>query len=149
MQQLLCTLPFTFRVRMVKIPSHWWTLGNLCICVCACSFSCVRFFVTLWTVASQGPLSMGFSRQEYWSGLPFPSPGDLPDPGIKPASSALASGFFTTKLQVSLCLHAKSLQSCPILCDPMDCSLPGSSVHGILQTRILEWVAMPSSRGSS
>ena len=51
--------------------------------------------------------------------------------------------------QGSLCLHAKSLQSCPILCDTMDCSLPGSSVHGILQTRILEWVAMPSSRGSS
>ena len=45
--------------------------------------------------------------------------------------------------------HAKSFQLCQILCDPMDCSLPGSSVHGILQTRILEWVAMPSSRGSS
>ena len=44
---------------------------------------------------------------------------------------------------------AQSLQSCPTLCDPMDCSLPGSSVHGILQARILEWVAMPSSRGSS
>ena len=84
MQQLLCTLPFTFRVRMVKIPSHWWTLGNLCICVCACSFSCVRFFVTLWTVASQGPLSMGFSRQEYWSGLPCPPPRDLPNPRIQP-----------------------------------------------------------------
>ena len=46
-------------------------------------------------------------------------------------------------------VHAKSLQSCLTLCDPMDCSPPGSSVHGILQTRILEWVAMPSSRGSS
>ena len=46
-------------------------------------------------------------------------------------------------------MHAKSLQSCPTLCSPMDCSLPGSSVHGILQTRILEWAAMPSSRGSS
>ena len=45
--------------------------------------------VTPWTVAHQAPLSMEFSRQEYWSGLPFPSPGDLPDPGIKPASSAL------------------------------------------------------------
>ena len=45
--------------------------------------------------------------------------------------------------------HAKSLQSCPTLCDPMDCSSPGSSVHGILQARILEWVAVPSSRGSS
>ena len=47
------------------------------------------------------------------------------------------------------CLHAKLLQWCPTLCDPVDCSPPGSSVHGILQARILEWVAMPSSRGSS
>ena len=46
-------------------------------------------------------------------------------------------------------MHAKSLQSCPVLCDLMDCSLPGSSVHGILQARILEWVAMLFSRGSS
>ena len=45
--------------------------------------------VTLWTVALQAPLSMGFSRQKYWSRLPFPSPGDLPDPGIKPRSAAL------------------------------------------------------------
>ena len=49
----------------------------------------VRLFVTPWTVAYQAPLSMGFSRQEYWSGLPFPSPGDLPDPGIKLKSPAL------------------------------------------------------------
>ena len=48
--------------------------------------SCVWLFVTLWTVARQASLSMGFSRQEYWSGLPFPSPGDLPNPGIKPGS---------------------------------------------------------------
>ena len=47
------------------------------------------------------------------------------------------------------CVHAQLLQSCPTLCNPMDCSLPGPSVHGILQARILEWVAMPSSRGSS
>ena len=49
----------------------------------------VRLFVTPWTVAYQAPLSMGFSRQEYWSGVPFPSPVDLPDPGIEPGSSAL------------------------------------------------------------
>ena len=48
--------------------------------------SCVQFFVTPWTVAHQVPLSMGYSRQEYWSGLPFPPPGDLPDPGVEPAS---------------------------------------------------------------
>ena len=54
-------------------------------------------FETLWTVARQVPLSMGFLRQEYWSGLPFPSPGDLPDPGIEPTSPTLAGGFFTTE----------------------------------------------------
>ena len=51
--------------------------------------SCVKLFVTPWTVAYQAPLSMEFSRQEYWSGLPFPSPGDLPDPAIKPGFPAL------------------------------------------------------------
>ena len=50
--------------------------------------SCVRFFATPWTVAYQAPLSMGFSRQEYWSGLPFPSPGALNNPGIEPGSPA-------------------------------------------------------------
>ena len=60
----------------------------------------VRPFVNLSTVARQTPVSMGFSRQEYWSQLSFPPPGDLPDPGIKPvslASPALAGGFFPTK----------------------------------------------------
>ena len=52
------------------------------------SLSLVQLFATPWTVARQAPLSMGFSRQEYWSGLPFPSPGDLPNPGIKPGSPA-------------------------------------------------------------
>ena len=49
-------------------------------------FSCVRLFVTPWTVACQAPVSIGFFRQEYWSGLTCPPPGDLPDPGIKPRS---------------------------------------------------------------
>ena len=64
----------------------------------ACVLSQFRFFVTPWTVAHQAPLSRGFSRQEYWSGLPFPSPGDLPNPGTKPvspASPASAGRFFT------------------------------------------------------
>ena len=55
-------------------------------------------FATLWTVAHQAPLSMGFFRQEYWSGLSLPSPGDLPDPGVEPASPALAGGFLTVVL---------------------------------------------------
>ena len=61
--------------------------------------SCVRLFVTPWTVAHQAPLSTEFSRQEYWNQLPFPPPGDFPDPGIEPVSlvsSALAGEFFTT-----------------------------------------------------
>ena len=55
-------------------------------------------FATPWILACQAPLSMGFSRQEYWSGLPFPPPGDLPNPGIKPMSPALVGRFFTTEL---------------------------------------------------
>ena len=76
-------------------------------------FSCVRLCVTPWTAAHQAPPSLGFSRQEHWSGLPFPSP--------------------THESEVA--------QSCPTLSDPMDCSLPGSSIHGIFQKRVLEWGA--------
>ena len=54
-------------------------------------------FVTTWTVAHQAPLSMGFPRQGHWSGWPFPSPGDLPSPGIEPVSPALVGRFFTTE----------------------------------------------------
>ena len=64
--------------------------------VYACVISCIQLFVTLWAIAYQVPLFMEFSRQEYWSGLPFPPPGDLPDPGIKSVSSTLAGRFFTT-----------------------------------------------------
>ena len=68
---------------------------------CCCSvLSRVWLYATPWTVDRQAPLSLGFSRQEYWSGLPFPPPGDLPDPGIKPTSlvpSALAGRFFATE----------------------------------------------------
>ena len=59
------------------------------------SLSRVPLFVTPWIVARQAPPSMGFSRQEYWSGLTFPSPGDLPDPGIEPRSPALQAKLFT------------------------------------------------------
>ena len=55
----------------------------------------VQLFVTLWTIPHQPPLSMEFSRQEYWSGPPFPPPGDLPNPEMEPTFSALAGGFFT------------------------------------------------------
>ena len=81
------------------------------------SLSCVRLFMTPWTAAHQAPPSMGFSRQEYWSGVPLPSLSCYP-------------------------AAAKSLQSCLTLCDPIDGSPPGSLVPGILQARVLEWVAI-------
>ena len=58
-------------------------------------------FVVTWTVGHQAPLSIGFSRQEYWSGLPFPSPGDLPDPGVKPASPAASPALQADSLLLS------------------------------------------------
>ena len=73
------------------------------IIVCVCELSRVQLFVTPWTVAHQAPLSPGLSRQEYWSELPFPSPGDLPSSGIhpvfpeSPVCPALAGRFFTTE----------------------------------------------------
>ena len=75
--------------------------SNVCVCVCVCVESlqsCVTR-LQLWTIARQAPLPMGFSRQEYWGGLPCPPPGDLPNPGVEPTSlmvPALAGRFFTT-----------------------------------------------------
>ena len=81
-------------------------------------FSRVRLCATPETAAHQAAPSLGFSRQEHWSGLPFPSP--------KHESES----------------ESEVTQSCPTLSDPMDCSLPGSSIHGIFQARILEWGAI-------
>ena len=78
--------------------SMFTRLYSHCACVLS-HFSHVRLFVTLWTVACQAPLSMGFSRQEYWSVLPFPTPRNLSNPEIEPVSvvsPALVGGFFTT-----------------------------------------------------
>ena len=79
-----------------KLAWLWYCHYTKLKCICCVrkwkkvkSLSRVRLFVTPWTVAYQDPLSMGFSRQEYWRGLPFPSPGDLPDPGVEPRSPAL------------------------------------------------------------
>ena len=77
-------------------------------------FSHVQLCATPQTAAHQAPPSLGFSRQEHWSGLPFPSP----------------------------MRESEVTQSCPTLCNPMDCSLPGSTVHGIFQARVLEWGAI-------
>ena len=79
-------------------------------------FSCVLLSVTLWAVASQAPLSMGFSRQEYWNGLPFLPPGNLPNPWIEPeslTSLGLASVFFTTSAAwEALLKKKKKVDSC-------------------------------------
>ena len=141
---------------IILLPSPW---AQHCV---LSRISHVQLCATPWTVARQALLSMGFSRQEYWSGLPCPPPGDLPSPGMgpmSPLSPALAGGFLTTSAtwalpslngllqqapnwfscfchRVSIAYPwckpaaAKSLQSCPILCNPMDCSPLGSSVHG-------------------
>ena len=69
------------------------------VCVCVRCFSHVRLFTTPWTVALQGPQSVGFSRQEYWSGLPCPPPGDLPDPRIEPGSSELQVDSLPSELR--------------------------------------------------
>ena len=80
---------------------------------------------------------MGFSRQEYWNRLPCPPSGDLPDPGI--AHKSLSP---TMTAAATAAAAAKSLQSCPTLCDPIDGSPPGSLIPGILPARTLEWVAI-------
>ena len=161
--------------------------------------------MTPWTVAHQASLSLGFHRQEYWSGLPCPSPGDLLNPGIKPRCPLLQAGpllseaqgkpkniefgnlsvlqgiFLTQELNPGL-QHSRRIlyhwaireapnnmiktETCPLryltsvgrslvaqsfltFCDSVDCSPPGFSVHEISQARILEWVAISFSRGSS
>ena len=92
-------------------------------------FSCIPLFAAPWTVACQAPLSMGFSRQEYWIRLPCPPLGDLPNPGIHPVSPELAGRFFTTSTTWEAPHGVKVAQLCRTLCDPMDCSTPGSFVH--------------------
>ena len=87
-----------FAVKILLIPIHENCFIKVWVCVLSC-FSRVQLFVILWTVAHQAALSMGFSRQQYWSELPCPLPGYLPDPGIEPmspVSPALARRFFTT-----------------------------------------------------
>ena len=112
---------------------------------------------------------MGFSGQEYWSGLPFPSPGDLPNPGIEPGSPALRADalpseppgktliqsevsqkekhqytnwYAYTNMHILMHAAVESLQSCPTLYDSTDGSPPDSPIPGILQARTLEWVAI-------
>ena len=85
-------------VRSLPICYSKLPFSILMLCWVLSSFSRVQLSVILWTVASQAPLSMGFFRHEYWSGLPLPPPRHLPDSGIKPASPALPGGFLSTVL---------------------------------------------------
>ena len=90
--------------------------------------SCVQLFSTLWTVAHQAPLSMGFSRQEYWSGLPFPSPGDLPNPGIEPWSPVWQTDALLSSHQGNLRIRS----------DQISCSVVSDSLwpHGLQHARL-------------
>ena len=90
----------------------------------------VRLFTTPWTVAHQSPLSMGFSRQEYWSGLPFPPPGDLPNPGIELVflmSPALAGGFFLPLVPPGIRLVRVALRS---ICVTLQATVPAWGFPG-------------------
>ena len=100
-----------------------------------------RLFATSWTAAHQSPLSMEFSRQEYWSGLPFPSPGDLPNSGIETGPPALQTDCLPTEPpgKVVLCLVVQS----GLFATPWTVARQAPLSMGILQARILEWVAMP------
>ena len=114
-----------------------------CMCVCVCVLSCVWLFVTPWTITFQAPLSMNFSRWEYWSGLTFPSLGDLPHLWIEPMS-LVSPALQGDSLLLSHQCESESCSSELTLCNPMH-----YIVHGIIQARILERVAHPVSRGSS
>ena len=124
------------------------------------SLSRVQLFATAWTVAHQAPPSMEFSRQEYWSGLPFPSPGDLPDPGIEPLSPALRADALPSEppgkpklllnycffagggpdaCEISLTLLKRSLYSPPPTPTPL-CGTPAIKTH---------WPSKPNALGES
>ena len=93
----------------------WWRLGavfRIYSCCCCLVAKSGMTLVTPWTVAHQAPLSTGFQRQEYWSGLTFPSPADLPDLGIKPVSAPVLCGFFTTGPPGKLILFIVHSQFC-------------------------------------
>ena len=146
-QEAKCpVVPHEWATGMSLVHCSFFSEPQICnLCMLSRS-SHVGLFVTLWTVAHQVPLSMRVSRQEYWSGLPFPPPGDLPDPGIEPTS--LRSPALALPLSAAAAA-AKSPQSCPTLCDPIDGSPPGSAIPGILQARTLEWVAVSFSTSAT
>ena len=147
---------YIFHISMLLLLSH---------------FSRVRLWVTPLTAAHQVPPSLGFSRQEHWIGLPFPSPmqesenckwsrsvvsNSLWPHGLQPTKLLRPWDFPGKSMEwvaIAFSIHISIVSSvpqlCPTLCNPMDCILPSSSVHGIFQARVLEWIAISFSRGSS
>ena len=124
----LSVLEFYFQCLNIYI------LNSVAFVVVVQLLSHVWFFSTPWTVVYQAPLSLEFSRQDYWSELLFLSPEDLPNSSIKRGSPALKVISLPSKPPgkptVSQKVKMKVSRSCPTLCDPMDCSRPGSSVPG-------------------
>ena len=136
-------------------------------------FSHVRLCATAEMAAHQAPASLGFSRQEQWSGLPFPSPmhdsekwkwsrsvlSDSSQPhGLQPIrllcpwdfpGKSTGVGCHCLLQEKTAIVNSEVSQSCLTLCNPMDCSLLGFSVHGIFQAIVLEWIAISFSRGPS
>ena len=101
--------------------------------------SCVRLFATPWTVAYHAPLFVGFSRQECWSGLPFPSPGDLPDPGIEPGSPALQADPYHLSIDIPIFLRGKKKKAYITLTIKMSHTLHNkydrcAVVHGVTKS---------------
>ena len=121
------------------------------MCVCAQSLSRVRLFETPWTVAHQAPLSMGFSRQEYWNGLPFPPPGILPGSGMElasPMSPALAGSFFTTEPAGKPVLFHSTSQTlynflAPCMLPLLDHNLCGDRARYTMSTTFTSYINSP------
>ena len=111
---------FWISLHTLSVPVLPFLKWGLWACMLNC-FSCIWLFATLWTVAHQAPLSMGFYRQEYWSGLPCPPPGDLSNPGIEPLflmSLALAGKLFIASTTWEAKLSGLIIQLCPTLATP-------------------------------
>ena len=103
-KDLACTHMYVYTYLYIHISVYvYMYLYAACLLSC---FSYVRLFVTLWTVVHQAPLSMGFSRQEHWNGLPFPPPGDLPDPRIEPGSPMVQADCLPSEPPGKPQLHA-------------------------------------------
>jgi len=123
---------------------NYYSQLSVCVCVCARAKSCLTLCSLVYCIVTcQFPLFMEFSRQEYWSGLPFHTLGDLPDSGMEPTSPVWQVDSLPL-CHLGKWWKWKLLSHVQLFAAPMD-----YRIHGILQARILEWTAVPFSRGSS